>query len=335
VIGPGVVPRRRDLAARAGALGAALAVMGCGGSLDAGWNTPKGKLPVDNRNPIVICNDGPTDNWQGEYAMLFANSGGPPLAGILVDSSRFWPDLQDNLTKWQQMVEAARQAGLQNIPDPVPSDSAPLVRPSDGNIDSTVPNNSGGARFIVEKSREVSYWPLVVVTGGKTTDVADAYLLDPTVPDRVVVASWLGSTTNGGAVMGSPNGELDPWADAIVAQKFRYIQVSASYDQSTDLPSSALAELPSNPFTAWVRKKQPDVWPPGIDADQVAVIAVAIPSFASVVTRMAQDGSDSGDVPLLSGNPKGSTWLVTEVTRALAPARFSWMLLDPDTYGPH
>ncbi len=332
---PGVVPRRRDLTALIRALGAALAMAGCGGTLDAGWNVPKGKLPVDHRNPVVICNDGPTDNWQGEYAMLFANSGGPPLAGIVVDSSRFWPDLQDNLSKWQQMVEAAREAGLQSIPDPVPSDNAPLVRPSDGNIDSTVPNNSGGARFIVEKSNEVSYRPLVVVTGGKTTDVADAYLLDHTVADRVVVIYWMGSTTNSGAVMGSPNGELDPWADTIVAQKLRYIQVSASYDQSTDLPSSALAELPDNAFTAWVRKKQPDIWPAGIDADQVAVIAVAIPSFVSAVSQMAQTGSDSGDLPLLSDAPKGNIWLVSEVTRALAPARFSWMLLDPDTYGPH
>ena len=34
--------------------------------------------------------------------------------------------------------------------------------------------------------------PLVVVTGSRLTDVADAYLMDPTVADRVVVVSALG-----------------------------------------------------------------------------------------------------------------------------------------------
>ena len=35
--------------------------------------------------------------------------------------------------------------------------------------------------------------------------------------------------------MGIPNGEMDPWADTIVAGRFRYVQVSAFYDQLTDV----------------------------------------------------------------------------------------------------
>ena len=70
----------------------------------------------------------------------------------------------------------------------------PLVRPADGKIESTTPNMSAGAKLILEMSARLSLpWrPLVVVTGSRLTDVADAYLMDPTVADRVVVVSALG-----------------------------------------------------------------------------------------------------------------------------------------------
>ena len=92
----------------------------CGGKLDAGWDEPKGMLPVDDRNPIVLCNDGYYDNWQGEYAMLLSSTGGPPLAGIVVNDSGPWPELDDNIAGWRQMeyglahqylCEVTRQVG--------------------------------------------------------------------------------------------------------------------------------------------------------------------------------------------------------------------------------
>ena len=54
--------------------------------------------------------------------------------------------------------------------------------------------------------------------------------------------------------MGMPNGEMDPWADAIVATRFRYVQVSAFYDQLADLPTSILGMLPANDFGARASK---------------------------------------------------------------------------------
>jgi hypothetical protein len=51
----------------------------CGGqTLDAGSDTPHGLLPVDDRNPIILSNDNYDDNWQGVFAVLFANTGGRP-----------------------------------------------------------------------------------------------------------------------------------------------------------------------------------------------------------------------------------------------------------------
>jgi len=310
------------------------ATTACGGTLDAGHDVPRGNLPVDNRNPVVLCNDGAYDNWQGEYAMLLANAGGPPLAGIVVGESEPWPDLAENLAGWEAMVAAARESGLGEVPDPVASSSPPLVRPSDGDIDSTTPNHSEGASFIIEVSKQVSRpgRPLVAVTGAPLTDLADAYLMDPTVPERVVVVSSLGSATLEGGEMGSPNGELDPWAGSIVAQKFRYVQVSAFYEQSEDLPDSVLEQLPTNAFTAWIAQKAPGIWEASIASDQVSLLAVAVPSFVSTVNRAVEQGATTENIPVLANDPGGTVWLVSEIDRASGTGRLREVLLAPETF---
>jgi hypothetical protein len=75
----------------------ALLAMGCAESRNLGSSVPHGLLPVDERNPILLANDGVTDNWQGEYAVLLANGGGPKLAGIIVNTSGPWPNLDTNM----------------------------------------------------------------------------------------------------------------------------------------------------------------------------------------------------------------------------------------------
>src|SRR4029079_485242 len=95
------------------------------------------------------------------------------------------------------------------------------------------PTESPGARLLVALSRQLSLpWrPVVVLATAPLTNLADAYLLDHSVVDRVVVVAALGSFAAPNGVMNGPNGDLDPWANWIVAQKFRYVQVSAYYDQ--------------------------------------------------------------------------------------------------------
>lgn len=313
--------------------------MGCTETRDLGSSVPHGLLPVDERNPIVLVNDGAYDNWQGEYAVLLANDGGPKLAGIIVNSSPPWPNLDVNIAGWRGLVTVARASGLLGIPDPISSLAPVLVRPASGQVDDTTPNRSEGARLIVDMSARLSlpYRPLVVVTGGRLTDVADAYLVDPTVTDRVVVVSSLGKTSASGAAMAAPNGEMDPWADAIVTARFRFVQVSAYYDQLTDVPNARLSELPSNPFGAWVAAKQPKILDLAEAADQVAVISVGMPRFATAVERVSAAtpgvaGATAG--PDLVADPNGAAWLVTESAGAEATGRFWTMMLDPVAYGP-
>lgn len=326
-----------DAGATAAAVAMILFAAGCTQTFDAGSTRPHGRLPVDERNPVVLLNDGSSDNWQGEYAVLLANGGGPKLAGIVVATSPPWPDLQANVDGWRRLVAAARASGLAGIPDPIASVRRPLERPANGDIDATSPNRSEGALAILEMSSRLGlpYRPVAVVTGGPLTDVADAYLLDPTVVDRVVVVSSLGTVSPSGGAMGVPNGEMDPWAAAIVVSRFRYVQVSAYYDQLTDVPPSRAGELPANPFGEWIAAKRAGIWSIPLAADQVAVAAVGLPGFAITVDRVAPAapvGAGATSGPELTTDPNGRAWLVTENNAAAATTRFWELLGDPSTY---
>ena len=62
----------------------------CTETLDAGFNRPS--LPVDQANPVILYQDDWSGDWLGEYAVLLANSGGPPLAGIVINGCNSHPD---------------------------------------------------------------------------------------------------------------------------------------------------------------------------------------------------------------------------------------------------
>ena len=321
-------------------LGLMLAPAGCDGTLDAGRNEQQGLLPVDAHNPVIIDNDGWSDNWAGEFAVLLANSGGLTLAGIVVDASNYWPDQNANVTGWTNFVTAARASGLKHIPDITVGASTPLTVPTDQKIEATVPLRTAGAQLILDLSRQLYLpgQPLVVVTGTQLTDLADAYLMDPTVVDRVTVVASLGSYSAPKAAMTGPNGDLDPWADWIVAQRFHYIQVTVRYDQTGDITPDDFANLPANPFGDWIAAKQPNLSTLNTAADQVAVLAAAVPSFVTTAQRSSADtsagfNSPAGQGPPLLPSSTGNASVVTQVDTSLVRKRLWEMLQAPHIFG--
>jgi hypothetical protein len=288
-----------------------------------------GSLPFDETAPVILCNDGPFDNWQGEFALLSV-AAGLDLVGLVVNNSPSWQNLEDNVAGWQTLVDAARSSGIAGIPEPLSSAGAPLVRPASGRIEETQPNRSAGAQFIVETANSLagSAQPLVVVTGGRLTDVADAYLIDPSLEASIVVVSSLGQLWGQGAHMGIPNGEMDPWAGQIVAERLRYVQVSAFYDQTADVPTARVGELPMNALGDWMASKQSRILDVEVAADQVSLLVVAVPAFARSVQR-ASYGSLDGDAGTAFGlrrDEAGSDWLVSEIDGQLATERL-WEML--------
>ena len=312
-------------------------LVACGGTLDAGSDRAPPGLPVGPDNPVILVNDNVYDNWHGEYALLLAQAGAPRLAGVVVGVGSQWLDLDANVGGWQDLVAAARSSGMAKLPELVRSKNRILRRPVSGIIEETVPNGSLGAQYIAQTSRRLAEpgKPLVVATGSRLTDVADAYLSDPTVAERIVVVASVGSGfagASGVAKMGIPNGEQDPWADSIVIERLRYVQVSARYSQLTDVPSDRLAALPDNEFGAWIRAKQPDIFDIDAAADQVSVIASGIPAYVTGFARVSHTISDR-EPPTMTLDPEGADWLVTTSDSGAATARFWQLLLDPMTFG--
>ena len=311
----------------------AAAVAGCGGTLDAGRDVPHGLLPVDERNPVILENDGWSDNWSGEYAALLANNGGPPLVGIIAIGTQFWPDPKANATGWNNLVNAARSSGLANIGDVTMSTGTPLAKPADGQIDSTTPNHSAGAQLIVDLSRQLSTpsRPVAVVVDAPLTDCADAYLIDHTVVDRVVVVAALGSYSAPNGIMGGPNGGMDAWADWIVAQRFRYVHVGVWYDQTGDVTTAQIPDLPANSFGDWMAAKQPKIFDIITASDQVAGLSASLPGFVLGVQRAVPDisaGFDANKGLPLVPHDGGNAWVVTQIASSLAASHL-WQWLNP------
>jgi hypothetical protein len=323
-------------------LGLTLAVVACDGTLDAGRNEQQGSLPVDKHNPVIITNDAWTDNWAGEFAVLLANNGGPTLVGLIVNASAYWPDLNANATDCDDFVAAARASGLKHVPDVTMGASSPLTVPADNRIESTDSPRSAGAQLIVDLSRRLSLprQPLVVVAGAQLTDLADAYLIDPSVVDRVTVVAALGSYSSPQGLMTGPNGDLDPWADWIVAQRFHYIQISVVYDQTGDVTADDVANLPKNRFGQRIAAKvtKGQLSELANAADHLAVLAAGLPSFVTTVEHCSPDtsagfNSPEGQGPPLVPNRTGNVMLVTQAATSLVRTELWQMLRNPSSFG--
>lgn len=320
-------------ALRAAAAPALLGVLSiaCSGELDAGSDRPHGLLPIDERSPMVVVNDGALDNWQVEYAALLAATERAELLAVVVNTNMEYPSIETNVGEFRKLIAAARDSGMRHLPDPTESVAPALVRPPSGRIEDTAGNRSPGARLIVQAAAErgTRAHPLAIVTGGALTDVADAYLLDPTLPERSVVVAALGQTEGTGANLFDPNGGRDHWATWIVTTRMRYVQVNGYYDQSKDVPEERVAELPANAFGAWMAEKRDKLLDKLVACDQVSVLASALPWFATSVTMMRREDEDTD---LLVSASDGPIWHVPRCETDRAREEIWSLLGDPETY---
>jgi hypothetical protein len=315
----------------AASLPIALALAGCGGQLDAGSDVPHGPLPVDERSAVVVVNDGALDNWQGEYAALLAASGRLRFVGLVVNSTTEYPSVETNVTGFREMISAGRDSGMRHLPDPTASIAPALTEPASGSIEDTVPNRSEGARFILQAAAAYgsAVHPLAIATGGALTDVADAYLMDPSLAERAVVVSSLGQTDGDGASTFNPNGGHDTWATFIVTSRLRLVQVNGYYDQLLDVPDAQAKDLPKNAFGRWMATKRSELLDLVLACDQITVMAVAMPWFSADVTRLRVDDTDPTQ---LVPDAAGQIWHVAQSDSVRARSDIWTILKDPSTF---
>lgn len=259
--------------------------------------TGKTALPYGNRQGsmrVIYDNDQTRDVYTDEIMMAMASAGRIQLTGMITTRTvnGIGYDKYDELVaERKQMVNLARQSGMRHLPDPVKGPRVSLQTPSSEKIEDTRAIGTDGSQLIVREARKASpSHPLVVVCGGQLTAVADAYLLDPSIDNKVVVAALLGSNKD----MGGFNGMQDTWAAYIVLQRLIYMQ----FPQSRAIPKVPKdwlqKKLPSTPLRRWMIAKIhplfPDKLPGGEDNDGQPVLPLLSDEYVIEVKRVAFGG---------------------------------------------
>ena len=301
---------------------------------------PPERLPYDSTNPIVLHNDDAIDVYTDEY-LLALNSAGDINLRAMITGSSVAP--HNDAVTLEYMLEAARQrthtanlarqSGFARVPVPVSGAFTHLVRPDSGRIEDTAPLNTEGSRLIVaEALRAGPARPLVVVAGGPLTDVADAYLLNRAVADRIIVA-WVGGTLWD---MADYNGSIDGWASYIVLERMRLVQFAGN-EFLPYVPKSRLNTLPDTPLRQWmIAKDHPNGLPGEQDGDGAPAISVVRPDFVTGTRRVSFGGwvtRRGFTVPVYRDDPNGRALIVTSASTAVATDEWWRALSNPAAYG--
>jgi inosine-uridine nucleoside N-ribohydrolase len=256
-------------------------------------------LPFDSTSPVIYDNDGAVESgYTDVYIMALASAGAIDLRGIISTGTNgeqppFIPRPEDNMVlERRELVAKARRSGMRNLPDPSPGPGVSMSsrRPASGRIEDTPPFGAQGSWLIVTEARKATpSRPLVVVMGGQGSAVADAYLLDNSIADKVVVA-WLvgGRRTSNGILHGFEyNAYVDSWATYIVFERLRVVAFPVDEaDSVPSTPKSRFGELPDTEIRQYMLESR---WPrssqtysePANDWDVMGAIALTDPTFRS------------------------------------------------------
>jgi len=297
------------------------------------------KLPYDRSHPVIYDNDETIDVYTDDYLMALASAGDIKLVGLISSTSvapyNKWVqpmDCETLLRGRANGVANARSSGLINLPDPVCGTIGHLRKPASGRIAHTLPLRSEGSRLIVnEASKATAAKPLVVVMGGALTVVADAYLLDKTIADKLVVA-WLSGNDN----MNGYNTYIDGWAAYIVLEKLKLVHFAVGRGAIPYVPKAKLLQLPDTNLRRWMTDKYLNLDLPGdYDFDAAPAISVMRSDYARKGKRVSFSHWTTmwnNEVPIFKDDPNGKTLVVTHTSGDVATEEWWRALMNPLAY---
>lgn len=210
---------------------------------------------VTTSNPVIYDNDMILDTPELFFLWLKANKGQVNLVGNVNTQDLFIPpnivhSHDSTFVQWTDAYNKAIAIGLKNIPKPVKGSDDYLRRPASGVPEQTVRKDSVGSDLIILEARKcTAAKPLVIFVGGQVTSIANAYLKDNSIADKIVVLhvdGWDKTDYNG----------VDYWANEIVVRKMLYCNWDGSfinnqttwYDPFRPLQVN-FNGIPSNPWT--------------------------------------------------------------------------------------
>ena len=305
-------------------------------------------LPFDKENPVLYDNDDHRDTYTDEYLFSLASAGTIKLEGVITTYSANKPEYDLFVKGRQEIIDKARISGLKNLPDALAGPFTALQRPATNRIEDTKPLRSAASKLIVQKALQSSpSKPLVIITGGQLTAIADAYLQDSSITGKVIINGLFGARDK------TYNGGLDAWAWAIVLCKFKCVSFSDSDDDTLynqtfkkalpQTPKQQFAneirngKLPNIIFYKWMYEKHHPVHPASYmqqDGDAPPALSLTRPDYVEALERWRCSGINKNGLPVLERDEKGSLYLVTKSNATVATEEF-WRALEDSTVWTH
>jgi hypothetical protein len=304
-------------------------------------------LPYDHTNGVIYDKDEAINCYTDEFLMACASAGDLNLL-LMTTSSSISPfnkwvtsaDYDRMLDERNQMISHALDSGFHNVPDHVSGTKGHLVQPSSGDIAHTRPIGSEGAHRIVQEAQKAkAEKPIVAVMCGPLTVLADAYLIDPSIAHKMVVAWFGGSIMD----MRGYNGPSDPWAAYIILNRFTMVQFQERtphkrFAYSPIVEKERLYELPDTPLRKWmINKQHPNGAPRHYDADAPPAISVMRCDYSIWIrsVEFSHWRTLSGRaIPAFKPTSRSKTWVVEKADRQIATQEWWRALKNPKAYHP-
>jgi hypothetical protein len=310
--------------------------------------------PYNKNCPVIYDNDTVIDVFTDDYLMALASAEEIQLKGIVTSSSiapynkyvpevDFESDFPPNPTRLNFVnnraygVKLARESGFRHIPDPIIGIKGHLEKPKSGQIEDTRAIDSAGSKLIVTEARKATpEIPLLVIMGGTLSVAANAYLLDPLIVDRMVIA-WLGGTINN---MGDYNGGADWWAAYIVAQRLQLVLFPNGLAEP-QVPRKKLYDLPNRPYRQWLIEKKHPMQPIiEQDGDSQPAISLIRPDYISEMKQCSfshwgeNNGMDvpSKSIPYLKNNQNGNIIVITQADKTIGTNEWWRAISNPSAW---
>jgi hypothetical protein len=199
-------------------------------------------------DPIIYDNDWWNDIVDSAYLLALNSLGKLSLKGLVVSRDFFGrpnyvQTLAGGVEDAQRLIANARAAGLRNVPDVTVGSGTPLSAPASGKIDDTAFTPTAGSNLILAAARRAApQSPLIVYVGGSATTTATAYLQDPSIADRMIVAMCDPYVYNA----------ADDWSIYVLAMRTRFVAYHFEYNTNA-LTQAMFDTLPQNALTAHMK----------------------------------------------------------------------------------
>jgi hypothetical protein len=300
------------------------------------------RLPFDATCPVIYDNDSQGDVYAEALIMAEASAGDIALKGMIVtsiiDSPNTPRSYENAITFYIQAIASAKSSGFANLPATATRGvKGRLTEPVDHKIDSTAPLGTDGARLIVSEARKCSRdKPLVVCVGGPASTVVDAYLLDKSIADKLVMVWINGAGTNHDRLGEDYNGWADTWALYIAAHRLRIVTTPLG---GGEVPKARiLGDLPDKPFRAFMHAQtfttsNGKVYPAGWDGDGSIVDGLIDSGWMRASKRVSFRDTDAKiwgrQVVRTVDDPLGNILVITSFDRTAQTAAWWRSMADP------